>query len=109
MIDFLKELYFQLFPNTAPLDWFLALMGFILHHLLKFRHIPIKQFDWDVWKNDNLFSVILSILTILLCLSFIPLVYSDYSALDSLLIGASSTNIIHQIIKRRETKLMNSV
>ncbi len=101
----LLELYKSVFPNTSVADWFFALMGLLLHALMKLKTVPFKQFQWSIFLNDFVIVWFISLITICICLGTLPTFLESYSLLDSALIGYSSSSIIRQLFKEKLSKL----
>jgi len=101
----LASIYQNVFPNTSLADWFFAMLGLLLHALIKLKTVPLKQFKWGIFLNDFLIVWTISFLTIMICLGTLPQVLEHYSLLDSALIGYSSSSILRQLFKTKLSKL----
>ena len=98
-------IYNQIFPNTGIADWFYALLGLILHAVVKLKTGPLKQFKWSIFLEDFVAVWIISVITITICLGTLPSVFTDYNLLDSALIGYSSSSIFRTLLKQKLSKL----
>jgi hypothetical protein len=101
----IASIYQSLFPHTGAADWFFALLGLILHAVIKLKTVPFKQFEWKIFLEDFLIVWIISLITITICLGTLPQVLERYSLLDSALIGYSSSSILRQLFKQKLSKL----
>lgn len=101
----LINIYNSIFPHTGIADWFFAIMGLLLHALMKLKTVPFKQFQWKIYLEDFVIVWFISLLTITICLGTLPQVLDNYSKLDSALIGYSSSSILRQLFKQKLSKL----
>lgn len=101
----LASIYQSLFPHTGIADWFFALLGLLLHAVIKLRTVPLKQFKWKIFLEDFVAVWVTSITTIVICLGTLPQVLEQYSVLDSALIGYSSSSLLRQLLKQKLSKL----
>lgn len=101
----LASIYQSLFPNTGIADWFFALLGLLLHAVIKLKTVPLKQFKWKIFLEDFVAVWVISLMTITICLGTLPQVLEQYSLLDSALIGYSSSSMLRQFFKQKLSKL----
>lgn len=101
----ISSIYQTLFPHTGLSDWFFALLGLLLHAVMKLKTVPLKQFQWRIFLNDFLSVWVIASITIIICLGTLPLYLDHYSVLDSALIGYSSSSILRQLFKQKLSKL----
>lgn len=96
------EIYHNLFPHTTIADWFYALLGMLVHALMKFKNIPLKEFSFKIFFED--FSIVwfVSLLSIFICLGTLPQILDEFSTLDSALIGYSSSSFLKAVFKSRK-------
>lgn len=104
-METIRELYHQIFPHTGLADWFYALLGLMIHAIMKLKTVPFKQFQWKIFLEDFIGVWALSVLSIILCLGTLPSVLDGYNQLDSALIGYSSSSMIRQLFKQKLSKL----
>jgi hypothetical protein len=97
----LIHLYNSFFPNTQLADWFFALLGLLVHVLVKLRHLKVSTINWKVFFKDYTTVWLISAITVIICLGTLPLVYPSYNTLDSALIGYSSSSLFKQLLKTR--------
>lgn len=95
----------QLFPHTDMRDWFFALLGLILHAGMKLKNVRWRDFKWKILLEEFMPVWFFSVVTIVICLGTLPQVLSDYSTLDSALIGYSSSSLFKQLFKSRMSNL----
>ena len=99
------EIYHSLFPYTGPADWFYALVGLMIHVAVKLKNVPLKKFRWRILLQEYVIVWYISVLTIMICLGSLPQVMSNYSTLDSALIGYSSSSFFKQLFKTKLSKI----
>jgi hypothetical protein len=103
----LIEIYHQLFPHTGIADWYFALMGLLVHVLMKAKHIPFHRFKWRIFIGEFIPVWFLCAVTLIILLGILPVVWKNYNLLDSALIGYSSSSIFKQLLKNRRFGNMN--
>jgi hypothetical protein len=95
------DIYHSIFPHTGIADWFFALLGLLVHVVVKLRHLKLSTINWKVFFQDYTIVWLISLITIAICLGTLPQVYSSYNTLDSALIGYSSSSLFKQLLKTR--------
>ena len=95
----------SMFPHTTKADWFFAFLGLLAHAVIKLRAVPLKQFKWGIFFEEFISVWILAIISIVICLGVLPLYFNNYSLLDSVLIGYSSSSILRTLLKQKLSKL----
>jgi hypothetical protein len=99
------KIYESLFPHTSFADWFYALLGLVIHALLKLKTVPLKHFKWRIFLDDFISVWAMSIISIVVCLGTLPQVLDSYSLFDSAMIGYASSSIFKTLTKTRLSKL----
>jgi hypothetical protein len=102
-METIYEIYNNLFPHTGMADWFYALLGMLLHALVKLKNIPLGLFKWKIFFEEFAIVWFISFLTIFICLGTLPIVLEKYNTLDSALIGYSSSSLLKSIFKTRRS------
>lgn len=102
------DIYHSLFPHTGLADWFYAFVGLMVHVAVKLKNVPLKKFRWRVLLQEYVIVWYISLLTIMICLGSLPQVMSNYSILDSALIGYSSSSFFKQLFKTNLSKLSDN-
>jgi hypothetical protein len=101
----LLELYKTIFSHTSVSDWFFAFLGLLLHAVMKFKTIPVKQFRWRIFFHHFFWVWVIALITITICLGTLPTYLTHYSLLDSALIGYCSSSILRQLFKQKLSNL----
>ena len=99
------EIYHTLFPHIGMADWFYALLGMLLHGLVKIKNIPFKKFKLKIFLEDFMVVWGIAVLSVFICLGTLPMIFPGFSSLDSALIGYSSSSFLRALFKTR-TKLI---
>ena len=93
------QFYNEAFPQTSLSDWFYALLGLMLHAIVKLKNISFKDFKWKVFLGEFLPVWLFCLISIVILVGTLPIVLNNYSGLDSALIGYASSSIIKQLFK----------
>jgi len=104
-METLIEIYHQVFPKTTLSDWSYAFLGLLAHVLIKLKNIPWRKFKWKIFLGEFLPVWHFSLLTIFILIGALPQVMSNYSVLDSALIGYASSSIFKQLLKSKTGNL----
>lgn len=99
------EIYNEVFPHTTIADWFYALLGLLLHVIVKLKNVSFKHFKWRMFLGEFLPVWHFSIITIFILVGTLPQVMENYNVLDSALIGYSSSSIFKQLFKSKTGNL----
>lgn len=99
------NIYHSLFPHVELRDWFFAFLGLLLHVGMKLKNIPFRHFKWKIFLDEFAPVWFFTVVTIIICLGSLPQVMTDYSTLDSALIGYSSASMFKQLFKTRLSTL----
>lgn len=95
------QFYHEAFPQTGLSDWFYALLGLMLHVIVKLKNVSFKHFKWKVFLGEFLPVWFFCLISIVILVGTLPIVLSNYSGLDSALIGYASSSIFKQMFKSK--------
>jgi hypothetical protein len=95
------EIYNEVFPKTGLSEWFYALLGLLLHVVVKLKNVKFKHFKWRVFLGEFLPVWFFCLFSIVILVGTLPLVMANYSVLDSALIGYASSSVIKQMFKSK--------
>lgn len=101
----LIEIYNEVFPQTKLADWFYALLGLLVHVAVKMKNVRWHEFNLKRFLGEFLPVWFFALMTIVICVGTLPVVMSNYSVLDSALIGYGSSSIFKQLFKGRRGNL----
>jgi hypothetical protein len=98
----------ELFSKVSGADIFLALMGQMLHILMRVQKVfrSKQQFVWRKWVVLNLIETIISFLAMVVCL----LIFSKLGELTSItdfLIGYASDSMLKQLLNRGQKAIVS--
>lgn len=97
----LIEIYYEIFPKTGLSDWFYALLGLMLHIVVKLKNVKFKNFRWKIFLGEFMPVWFFCMFSIVILVGTLPLVMTNYNGLDSALIGYASSSIFKQLFKTR--------
>jgi len=101
----LNEIYKEIFPHTSMADWFYALMGLLLHAVIKLKNISFKHFKWRIFIGEFLPVWYFSLCSLFILIGGLPQLMSNYNILDSALIGYASSSVFKQLLKSKISNL----
>lgn len=99
------DIYQEIFPHTTMADWFYALLGLLLHAVVKLKNVRFKDFKGKTFFGEFLPVWYFAFIAIFILVGGLPEVMTNYNVLDSALIGYSSSSIIKQLFKSKTEKL----
>ena len=104
-METLIKIYHDLFPGVELRDWFYALLGIMLHLVIKMKNIAYRRFRFKILLDEFIPVWFFSITTVIICMGVLPQVLTDFSAMDASLIGYSSSSVFKQLLKNRLSRL----
>jgi len=104
-METILKIYDCLFPNTTMEEWFYGLLGMVLYLGAKLKNIPLKRFKWYILLDEFIPVWFFSAITVIICMGTLPQILTDFSILDAVLIGYSSSSLFKQLLKSRISKL----
>lgn len=97
--------YHSLFPHVELRDWFFALLGVMLHVIVKIKNIPFRHFKLSLFLEEFVPVWFFSLTTVVICMGSLPQILDGFTALDAALIGYSSSSLFKQLLKTRMSRL----
>lgn len=101
----LIEIYYEVFPKTTAADWFYALLGLLLHIVVKLKNISFRRFKWKIFLGEFIPVWHFAVISVAILVGTLPLVMDNFNTLDAALIGYSSSSIFKQLFKSKTGNL----